>query len=132
MAEVGGRPAAFASVIHNPHKGKNTGWWREHRTVCLPDFQGVGIGNALSEFVGGLMVATGKEYRSTTSHPSMIRHRNRSPLWKMFRKPSLTPPGGQLGTGCGMGATQAWDRMTAGFEFIGPANHADAKAFGII
>jgi ABC-type lipoprotein export system ATPase subunit len=51
VAMVDNRPAAFASCMHSP--GHHGGWWREHRTVCLPDFQGVGIGNTLSEFVGG-------------------------------------------------------------------------------
>jgi hypothetical protein len=32
------------------------GWWREHRTVCQPDFQGVGLENALSEFVASKFV----------------------------------------------------------------------------
>ena len=65
-----GRPVAFASCLHNV--GRNS-FWREHRTVCLPDFQGVGIGNALSEFVAGVMRATGKRFGSTTSNLAMIR-----------------------------------------------------------
>src|SRR5262249_45343918 len=56
------RPAAFTAVIHRPDPGG--GYWAEHRTVCLPDFQGVGIGNTLSEFVASLFVATGKRYCS--------------------------------------------------------------------
>src|SRR5262249_57232560 len=56
------RPAAFTAVLHAPDP--LGGYWREHRTVCLPDFQGVGIGNALSEFVASLFVATGKRYCS--------------------------------------------------------------------
>jgi Acetyltransferase (GNAT) family len=127
VGEIDERSVAFASAIHNPHKGR--GWWREHRTVCLPDFQGIGIGNALSEFVAGLMVATGKEYRSTTSHPSMIRHRNRSILWEMIRPPAMhTAPSGKYGPS----SVSAWDRVTAGFRYIGPPNKEMAKQFGII
>jgi hypothetical protein len=37
--------------------------------ACLPDFQGVGIDNAMSEFVASLFVATGKPHFSSTSHP---------------------------------------------------------------
>ena len=48
VALVDDQPAAFASAIAMPLKN-GTRIWREHRTVCLPDFQGVGIGNALSE-----------------------------------------------------------------------------------
>ena len=128
IAEVKGRPAAFASVIHNPFKG--SGWWREHRTVCLPDFQGVGIGNILSEYVAGLMVATGKRYRSTTTHPSMIRHRNKSPLWAMIRKPEIG--GNSIPRGDYRSSGKDWDRPTAGFQYLGPPNYEDAEIFGII
>ena len=127
LGEVNGQPACFASVIHNPHKGK--GWWREHRTVCLPDFQGIGLGNALSEFVASLFVATGKEYRSTTTHPAMIRHRCKSPLWEMIRAPELSaaPRGTYIPAG-----SAAWDRPSAGFRFVGPANYEAARAFRVI
>jgi hypothetical protein len=127
VGEVNGRPACFASVIHNPHKGN--GWWREHRTVCLPDFQGVGIGNALSNFVASVMVATGKQYRSTTTHPAMIQYRNKSRLWEMIRAPELSsPPSGTYTPS----HASAWDRPSAGFRFIGPVNHEAADGLGII
>jgi hypothetical protein len=122
LGEVNGQPACFASVIHNPHKGK--GWWREHRTVCLPDFQGIGLGNALSEFV-----ATGKEYRSTTTHPAMIRHRCKSPLWEMIRAPELSAAPSSLYIPA---ESAAWDRPSAGFRFVGPPNTEGAKTFGVI
>ena len=48
--------------------------------MCLLVFQGVGIGNAMSEFVASLFAATGKPYVSTTSHPAMIRHRALAPV----------------------------------------------------
>jgi hypothetical protein len=45
------------------------GVWREHRTVVLPDFQGVGIGDALSEWLGAYLRSWGIRIRSLTSHP---------------------------------------------------------------
>lgn len=68
-------------------------WWREHRTVCLPDFQGVGIGNAMSELIAACYRAKGDPYRSTTSHPAMIRHRMQSPHWRCMRQPSISVQG---------------------------------------
>ena len=130
---VEGRPSAFASVLSFPHPSRPG--WREHRTVCLPDFQGVGIGNALSEFVASLMAATGKPYRSTTSHPSMIRHRSRSAVWKMTRSPSMHArhTGATTGaTATGMGRTGSCSRLTASFEYVGPAREAEARGFGIV
>jgi len=128
LGEVNGRPAAFTAVLHQPHW--NDGWWREHRTVCLPDFQGVGLGNAMSEFVAGLFVATKKHYRSTTSHPAMIRHRMHSPLWEMLRAPSFSAlPGASTSIAA---KTSTYQRLTAGFQYVGPPRPAEAKQFGVL
>jgi len=44
-------PVAFAAVIPNAgHKGR----YRIHRVVVLPDYQGVGFGKALLNFVGSV------------------------------------------------------------------------------
>ena len=65
-------PVAFTSTM--PLVG-HTGVWRKHRTVVLPDFQGVGIGNALSKWLGAHLKSWGLRFTSVTSHPAMIRHR---------------------------------------------------------
>lgn len=130
IALVRGQPAAFTSLIYAPHA--NGGWWREHRSVCLPDFQGVGIGNALSSFVMSLFVPLGKPVRSTTSHPAMIQHRQRSPVWRMIRGPSMIAPQGCTSTRKKLTKTAAWDRITAGFLFVGPARPTESRAFGIL
>jgi GNAT superfamily N-acetyltransferase len=129
VALVKDQPAAFTAVLPFPHPTHSG--WREHRTVCLPDFQGVGIGNAMSEFIAGLYRATGKPYFSTTSHPAMIYHRAKSPLWRMSRKPGLTG-GGTSKRFSMMRKTAAIDRLTAGFEFVGPPRFADARMFHLI
>lgn len=128
LAEVDGRPAAFTAVLWYAHPATG-GWWREHRTVCLPDYQGVGIGNALSEAVASLFVATGKEFRSTTSHPSMIRHRLRSRRWDCTKHPALNT--GSSGADRFRGSV-ATTRATAGFKYVGPARPDEAKALGIV
>ena len=110
------RPVAFASFLPFVHAQVKRAK-REHRTVVLPDFQGVGIGNKLSEFIGELCIRSGFRYFSTTSHPSMIRHRSKSPLWSIHR----------FGHAAMKGFGDFWPsrsnkRATAGFEYIG--NHA--------
>jgi ABC-type thiamine transport system ATPase subunit len=122
------QPAAFTAVLPWPHPSKPG--WREHRTVCLPDYQGVGIGNAMSEFIAGIYRATGKPYYSTTSHPGMIHHRARSPLWRMARKPGLS--GGSSRRFSAMRKTAAIDRLTAGFEYVGPVRFEEARRFEVI
>ena len=60
--------------------------WRGHRTVVLPDFQGMGIGVRLSDSVGEIMLAEGKRYFSKTAHPRLGEYRNNSPKWKPTSK----------------------------------------------
>ena len=122
---VEGSPATFTAVIYFPHPARPG--WREHRTVCLPDFQGVGLGVAMSEFVAGAYRATGRPYFSTTSHPALIRHRCRSPLWRVTRKPT-TPARPHTSR---LAATGSLGRLTAGFEYVGPPRWEDAKRLGI-
>lgn len=129
MATVNDQPAAFTAVLHQA--GREGGWWREHRSVCLPDFQGVGIGTALSDFIASCYLATGKKYRSTTSHPAMIGHRMRSVNWKMHRAPCLAANSASA-TNAQMLDTQAMGRLTAGFEYVGQPRDDAARTLGII
>lgn len=126
----GNTPAAFTAALHFPHPRRSG--WREHRTVCLPDYQGVGIGNALSEFVASLYVTTGRPYRSVTGNPAMIRHRSRSPLWKMLGKPQQGMAIGSKTTRPELRRTQATNRVVASFEYVGPPNYEAARGFGVI
>lgn len=114
-----GRPAAFVAVSGFPHPTRPG--WREHRLVCLPDFQGVGIGNKVSAAVGsiykyglipGIMP---KPYRSVTSAYGLIYARAKSKSWKMIRGPSILSKAGPTAKL----QAQSINRMTASFEYIG-------------
>ena len=131
IACVENRPAAFCAVISFPHPIRPG--WREHRTVCLPDFQGIGIGSTLAEWVASLFIATGKPYFSTSGHPAVIRHRIKSPHWKMCRKPGMVSAMGASGIKkTGQAAALSMGRFTAGFEYVGPPREAEARAMGVI
>jgi hypothetical protein len=123
VALLAGRPAAFVAVLPFPHPSKPG--WREHRCVCLPDYQGVGIGHALSEFVASLYAAMRRPYRSTTSHPGMIAHRRRSRVWRVTRSPSM----GHRHRG--IRTAGSWGRMVWSFTYAGPARIEEAKGFGL-
>lgn len=110
LASINGSPAAFSAWLPFRSPGPKTR--REHRTVCLPDYQGVGIGNALSDFAASLWSALGEKVISTTTHPAMIASRNRSPNWQMTRRPGFTCREANM--------KHATTRLTAGFKYIGP------------
>lgn len=117
-----GVPVAFVGVQVMPHpKAKDL--YREHRCVCLPDYQGVGIGNALSCYAGAMLKAIDKKYHSVTSHPAMIRARAKSPTWAMVGKSKV----GDRKTTTGTLGGKEWkpevmvNRQTFTFRYVGPA-----------
>lgn len=104
---------AFSSVIHFPHPSSAI-LKREHRTVVVPDFQGIGIGNRISEYVAEIYINNGWRFISTTSSPSMIYHRNNSPLW-IVRRFGRSPHTKSKHHSRSSSAK----RITVGFEYIG-------------
>lgn len=126
---VAGRPAAFTAALAFPHPRRPG--WREHRTVCLPDFQGVGIGNALSNYVASLYKRRGTPYFSATSHPAFIHSRLHSSHWTMIRPPSRARGRSRTSLGT-FDKTSSHDRLTATFEYIGEERPDEARAFGVM
>jgi ABC-type lipoprotein export system ATPase subunit/GNAT superfamily N-acetyltransferase len=106
------QPVAFSAWL--PFVGSGPKGRREHRTVTAPDYQGVGIGNALSDFVASLWAGLGYRALSTTTHPAMIRARLASSRWRMHRAPALAS--GHEGK-----LRHATTRLTAGFTYVGPS-----------
>lgn len=140
----GDEPVAFSSWIHRKTRARRKHDMREHRTVVLPDYQGVGIGNRISEICASIFRGAGGRAFSTTSHPGMIHYRNASPKWRTHRFGMVAPTGasGQLFKAVdrkrtamelarqqtqitrGRRALDSTGRMTGGFEYIGPAMDA--------
>lgn len=116
MACWGKQPVAFSAWL--PFVGAGKLARREHRTVTLPDYQGIGIGNALANTIASMWKCLGYRAISTTTHPGMIAYRNRSQLWRMTRKPSLGGVEKKVGY---KNLKHASTRLTAGFEYIGPS-----------
>ncbi len=107
-----GRPVAFSAWL--PFVGAGPLTRREHRTVTLPDYQGVGIGNALSDLIASMWRGLGYRATSTTTHPAMIRARTGSRHWRLRRRPALA-------RGHERNLRHATTRLTAGFEYVGPS-----------
>lgn len=77
-------PIAFGAILSMPGRfGNDTRKCvSEHRIVVLPDYQGMGIGNKFSEYLGELYTFQGYRYFGKTANPRMGEHRQRSDLWK--------------------------------------------------
>lgn len=78
-------PIAFGAVLTMPGRFSKTDKRKcvsEHRTVVLPDYQGIGIGKKLSEYMAELYISQGYRYFSKTANPIIGEYRQRSKLWR--------------------------------------------------
>lgn len=81
----GSNIVGFASALSMP-SGTLKNAYRGHRTVVLPDYQGLGLGVRISDSIGEMHIKEGKRYFSKTTHPRMGDYRNKSPLWRPTSK----------------------------------------------
>ena len=74
-------PVGFSANLALP-SGTLRNAWRGHRTVILPDYQGMGFGVRMSESVAEIFLAEGKRYFTKTAHPRLGEYRNSSSKWR--------------------------------------------------
>jgi len=89
------RLAGFFSLMPRMmHRGSTKAWLRGHRTVVLPDYQGLGIGNRMVELgAETLWTREGIRYAATTAAPALIAHRRRHPeMWRLVDPPKMRGP----------------------------------------
>ena len=126
---LGDKPIGFHAAIHSTNRDIHS-YWRGHRTVILPEFQGMGIGTAFSDAVAQIYVDKGLRYFSKTAHPSFGEHRERSPLWRATstnrksRKGSYLLKDGSIRAMPGYGgnaqiALRDADRVCYSHEYVG-------------
>jgi len=121
-----GRLAAFAGMLHMPHP-RVKDIMACSRLVTLPDWQGMGLAMALIDKVGAAYRGIGKRARTYPAHPALIRTFDKSPRWKLDKKPGFehcsTRNSGTSGLSGVMGT-----RPCAVFEYCGEAMpRADAE-----
>lgn len=85
LATWNGVPVGFTSMLAFPNQHFNNAW-REHRTVVLPDYQGLGIGVRISDGLGEICLSQELRFFSKTSHPRMGEYREHSLLWRATSK----------------------------------------------
>lgn len=78
---VNGDEACFSAVLPAPGIIQNV--FRGHRTVVLPDFQGLNLSKIISEYIGELYYKKNKYYTSVTTHPGLIKYRMKLDSWKL-------------------------------------------------
>lgn len=132
VASVHGRPAAFVAFRFEIASRS----FCEHRLVVLPDFQGIGLGNRLSEFIAGVSAATGVQYQSITTHPALIHSRAASRYWDMKRRPQrrkrFRREAARIDKKPDRTMRLAFDRETASFVYTGPTHPDAARKLGVL
>ena len=129
VACVDGEPAAWVSSIAQMGQ---VGVQRGSRGVTLPDFQGIGLGNAVGEFHASLFKAIGRRFRGVSTHPAYVQHWARSPLWRIDRMPSIHSAQNVHERGGVRHVIGSERRLTTSAEYVGPAaSLAEAHAFGL-
>lgn len=107
-----GKLAGFSSILPQPHPYRKK-LWRFHRTVVLPDFQGVGIAKEMQNAIALDFRKRGYDVCMVTSNRAMIQSMRESEKWictaigrKVTRSGAISLP------------HQSGKRITASFEFI--------------
>jgi GNAT superfamily N-acetyltransferase len=120
VAEWRGVPVGFVAVL--PVIGFRNAR-RESRIVVLPDYQGIGIGSRLSTAIAQLYRERGMRYRSTTSHPGFIAHRNSSKDWAVAAQTKMNAPHAGVNATHSRQTSRGWatssGRRVITWEYVG-------------
>lgn len=109
----------FTSILPFPHPTvKNT--WKEHRTIVLPDYQGIGLSKYTTEYIAEMLKKEGKHYITTTSNPARIATLKKSPKFICTRigRASTGSNSGKIHNKNKKGSTSS-ERITASFKYVG-------------
>jgi len=113
LAYVNNQIAGYISVLHFPHsKVKNIKMI--HRLVVMPDFQGIGIGVRLLEYIGKYYIKNNFRLRIVTSAPSLIYYFKKSNEWFCKSFGRKKNHGGSLK----VGKFGSQNRITTSWEYI--------------
>ena len=120
VGTLNGEIALFTSILSFPHPiVKNT--WKEHRTVVLPDYQGLGLSNITGDYIGEMLKKEGKCYITTTSNPARIATLKKNAKWICTRIGRSSSGSGKIQNKHKKGSTSC-ERITISFKYIGENN----------
>ncbi|OGD26886.1 MAG: hypothetical protein A2V57_01175 [Candidatus Aminicenantes bacterium RBG_19FT_COMBO_65_30] len=84
---IGDQMVVFAAIRHFPHP-RTRNIMMAHRLVVLPDYQGLGIGGRVNDWIGQHLWDRRTRYRNVVTHPAVIAYCSRSPRWRENGRPS--------------------------------------------
>lgn len=117
-----GRPVVFDAwlpFVGRSRDGKKA--MRGSRTVCLPDFQGLGLGNTLFTTLASMWSGLGYRCFSATAHPAEINKRFSSGQWVLKNQGRASKEKPSTDIKARLGRSRASGRLISTFEYTGPA-----------
>ena len=117
-------PVAFMSYLHFQNR-----WLKKtkkgHRLVVLPDYQGIGVGSKLIEYIVSCVKAVGFDFIGRTAQPAVNHYRAKSNQWKCISKPGISVNRGGKGK---VGTVMHTGRLVSTYRYVGPpADYKEAK-----
>jgi ABC-type ATPase with predicted acetyltransferase domain len=80
LFEFNGKPIAICCVLNTP-RNNNPNGVAISRIVVMPDYQGLGIGSKICNFIGGVFKNNGNDVYIKTANPSLGEYFNNSTNW---------------------------------------------------
>lgn len=118
MATINDDLCAFMSILPFAHPVKKN-FYRGHRMVVLPDYQGIGISMYLTKYIiDNILIPNGKGFITTTSNPQRINGLKKNPLFKTTLIGRKSSGSGKIQNKYKKGSTSS-NRITVSFEYIG-------------
>jgi GNAT superfamily N-acetyltransferase len=119
-AFIEGKCVGFCAIAKFPHpKAHNI--FAEHRTVVLPDYQGLGLSRAMTEWIGRHLWERGFRFHAVTSHPAIIAQKANSPRWRLMRHGTQSPGGRRADPGFKKHQAKFSERrISAAFAYCAP------------
>jgi GNAT superfamily N-acetyltransferase len=109
-----GKPIAFIAVVSIRMKAK---YYRVSRLVVLPDYQGIGIGKRLLNFIAKLYTSQTKmPFYILTSNPQIIRGNLRN--WKITRFGHASKGRGDTRINNEIGRSLSRNRLSVSLQYI--------------
>jgi len=90
-----------------------------HRLVVLPDYQGIGMGIKLLEFIGNMILKKNNRYIIVTSQPALINSLKKNQNWRCIRFGRAHQQTSQK-----MNRNNSAKRITGSFEYFGKSDQA--------
>ena len=93
--------------------------FRQHRLVILPDYQGLGIGSKINDFMGNYYINNGNKYFIRTTHVRLNRHMKNSPNWKETNQSGKIRSKSDIERNIKNSFMSGDQRIAGSFEYVG-------------